>query len=286
VVRAVTAREQGTGSRIRAELHPGDRAGLLLLRLGLGGVLVWFGAAELHDPSSWAVFVPKMFDAVQAPLMFVHATALLVTGALLFVGMFHRLAAWLGGLILLAILGALAMTGTIDSVFVRDVGLACAAFALALSPTAAEIPGVDRWLAQRPHRGYAVPAVSYAVLLAAVVGLLAATAAPSGGSSKALNNLGGMNGLSTLGGSPSGGTSAGGSGSGSAPSLGGGTALGGASNGASSAGSNPAPDGAAGGSSGSSASGASTSGSSGSGASASSSGLGSLGAMAPSSTGP
>ena len=287
MVRAVTAREQGTGSRIRAELHPGDRAGLLLLRLGLGGVLVWFGAAELHDPSSWAVFVPKMFDAVQAPLMFVHATALLVTGALLFVGMFHRLAAWLGGLILLAILGALAMTGTIDSVFVRDVGLACAAFALALSPTAAEIPGVDRWLAQRPHRGYAVPAVSYAVLLAAVVGLLAATAAPSGGSSKALNNLGGMNGLSTLGGSPSGGTSAGGSGSGSAPSLGGGTALGGASNGASSAGSNPAPDGGtAGGSSGSSASGASASGSSGSGASASSSGLGSLGAMAPSSTGP
>lgn len=295
MVRAVTAREQGTGSRIRAELHPGDRAGLLLLRLGLGGVLVWFGAAELHDPSSWAVFVPKMFDAVQAPLMFVHATALLVTGALLFVGMFHRLAAWLGGLILLAILGALAMTGTIDSVFVRDVGLACGAFALALSPTAAEIPGVDRWLAQRPHRGYAVPAVSYAVLLAAVVGLLAATAAPSGGSSKALNNLGGMNGLSTLGGSPSGGAGSGGSGSGSAPSLGGGTALGGASNGGSSA----APNGGtARGSSGSSTSslgtsslgtssaGTSATGSSGSGASASSSGLGSLGAMAPSSTGP
>ncbi len=275
MVRAVTAREQDTGPRSRAVLHPGDRAGLLLLRLGLGGVLVWFGAAELHDPSSWAVFVPKLFDPVQAPLMFLHATALLVTGALLFVGMFHRVTAWLGGLILLAILGALAMTGSIDSVFVRDVGLACAAFALALSPTAAQLPGVDRWLAQRPHRGYAVPAVSYAVLLAAVVGLLAATAAPTGGSSKALNNLGGMSGLSTLGGSP-----AGVAGSGSAPSTGGGTALGGASNG-----------GAVGGSSSSSTSSSSTTGSSTTGASTtsastSSSGLGSLGATASSSTGP
>ncbi len=203
----MSARAQDTGSRSRAVLHPGDRAGLLLLRLGLGGVLVWFGAAELHDPSSWAVFVPKLFDPVQAPLMFLHATALLVTGALLFAGMFHRLAAWLGGLILLAILGALAMTGTVDSVFVRDVGLACGAFALALSPTAAQLPGVDRWLAQRPQRGYVVPALSYAVLLAAVVGVLAATAAPTTGSSTALNNLGGMGGLSTVGSAPSGGAS-------------------------------------------------------------------------------
>lgn len=255
----MTAREQDMGPPSRVALQPGDRAGLLLLRLGLGGVLVWFGAAELHDPSSWAVFVPKMFDAVQAPLMFVHATALLVTGALLFVGMFHRIAAWLGGLILLAILGALAMTGTIDSVFVRDVGLACGAFALALAPTAAQLPGIDRWLAQHPHRGYAVPAVSYAVLLAAVVGLLAVTAVPSGGSSKALANLGGMNGLSTLGGTSSGGPG----GCGSTPSA--------------------SAGGAAGGTSCASPSGSSASSTS---ASASSSGLRSLGASASGSTGP
>ena len=258
----MTAREQDTGPQSRAVLHPGDRAGLLLLRLGLGGVLVWFGAAELHDPSSWAVFVPKMFDPVQAPLMFVHATALLVTGALLVVGMFHRIAAWLGGLILLAILGALAMTGTIDSVFVRDVGLACAAFALALAPTAAQLPGVDRWLAERPQRGYTVPAVSYAVLLAAVVGLLAMTAIPTGGSSKALSNLGGMNGLSTLGASSSG------------------TATCGPATSSASAGGAPGSTTCASPSSGSSTSGASTSG-----ASAASSGLGSLGATASGSTG-
>ncbi len=264
----MTAREQDTGPRSRAVLHPGDRAGLLLLRLGLGGVLVWFGAAELHDPSSWAVFVPKIFDPVQAPLMFVHATALLVTGALLFVGMFHRIAAWLGGLILLAILGALAMTGTIDSVFVRDVGLACGAFALALAPTAAQLPGVDRWLAGRPHRGYTVPAVSYAVLLAAVVGLLAVTAIPTGGSSKALNNLGGMNGLSALGASSSAG-----------PGTCGPSTSSGSAGGAAGSTTCASP-------SGSSVSGVSTSSASASGASASSSGLGSLGATASGSTGP
>lgn len=197
----MTAREQSAGPRKGAELHRGDVYGLLLLRLGLGGVLVWFGAAELHNPGAWAVFVPKMFAPVMVPLMFVHATALLVVGALLVAGMFHRLAAWLGGLILAAILGALALNGSVDSVFVRDVGLACASFALALAPSARLLPGVDQWLAGRSLRGYAVPALSYGVLVAAVVGVLAATAVPSTGNAAALNNLGGMGGLSTLGGS-------------------------------------------------------------------------------------
>ncbi len=196
-----TTRAQGTGPLRRAELHPGDIAGLLLLRVGLGGVLVWFGAAELHSPGAWAVYVPHMFHAVESPLMFVHATMLLLTGAFLAVGMFHRLAAWLGGLILLAILGALVLTGAIDSVFVRDIGLAAAAFALALSPTAARLPGIDRWLATRPQRAYLVPALSYAALLAVVVGVLAATSVSPSGSSQALSNLGGINGgVSTLGG--------------------------------------------------------------------------------------
>ncbi len=210
-------REQGTEPRDRAELHTGDLAGLLLLRLGLGGVLVWFGVAELHSPAAWAVFVPHLFHAVQTPLMFLHATLLLVTGAFLAVGMFHRLAAWLGGLILLAILGALIMTGAVDSVFVRDVGLAAAAFALALSPTAARLPGVDKWLASRPRRGYLIPALSYAALLAVVVGALAVTAAPSAGNSQALSNLGGVTGSSGLGGL--GGSAAGGSSAGSGTSA-------------------------------------------------------------------
>ncbi|HKI56087.1 MAG TPA: hypothetical protein VKB31_02955 [Trueperaceae bacterium] len=215
-----TTREQGTGPRLRAETLAGDVAGLLLLRVGLGGVLVWFGAAELHSPAAWAVYVPHMFHAVQSPLMFVHATFLLVTGALLVIGMFHRIAAWLGGLILLAILGALVLTGAVDSVFVRDVGLAAAAFALALSPTAASLPGVDRWLAQRSRRAYVVPALSYAVLLAAVVGVLAATSVSSGGSSQAFNGFGGLGGTTSAGGSSAGASAASSSKAGSGSSLG------------------------------------------------------------------
>lgn len=218
-------REQGTGPQIRAELHPGDVAGLLLLRLGLGGVLVWFGAAELHSPGAWTVYVPKMFHAVQSPLMFVHATLLLVAGAFLAVGMFQRLAAWLGGLILLAILGALVLTGAVDSVFVRDVGLAAAAFALALSPSAARVPGVDRLLADRPQRGYIVPSLSYVALLAVVVGVLAATSVSSGSSSQTINSFNGLGGASAVGGSSPGTTSGGVSTTGSLgglPSTGGG----------------------------------------------------------------
>lgn len=223
------AREQAAGPTSRVELHPGDRAGLLLLRLGLGGVLVWFGAAELHSPGAWTVYVPHMFHAVQTPLMFVHATALLVAGAFLAVGLFHRLAAWLGGLILLAILGALILTGAVDSVFVRDIGLAAGAFALALSPTAARLPGVDRWLAARPQRSAALPALSYAALLAVVVGVLAATSVHSSGSSQALGNLGGLNGPSSLG-APSGAASSTGASPSASKALGG---LGGAAAGAS-----------------------------------------------------
>ncbi len=216
----MTAREQGTEPRSGAALRLGDVYGLLLLRLGLGGVLVWFGAAELHNPGAWAVFVPKIFTPVLTPLMFLHATALLVVGALMVVGMFQRPAALLGGLILAAILGALAMNGSVDSVFVRDVGLACGSFALALAPSTRELPGVDRWLAGRSLRGYVVPALSYGVLLAALVGVLASTAVPThGASAAALNNLGGMNGLSTLGGSSGSSATSGGLGlGGSAPS--------------------------------------------------------------------
>lgn len=215
----MTAREQSTEPRRGAGLHPGDVYGLLLLRLGLGGVLVWFGAAELHNPGAWAVFVPKVFTPVLAPLMFLHATALLVVGALMVVGMFQRLAALLGGLILAAILGALAMNGSVDSVFVRDVGLACGSFALALAPSMRLVPGIDRLLAGRSLRGYLVPALSYGALLAVAVTALAVTAVPSRGTAAAFNDLGGMNGLSSLGGSA--GSSGGGGlalGGGSAPS--------------------------------------------------------------------
>jgi len=284
-------REQGTGLDNRAEAHLGDVAGLLLLRLGLGGVLVWFGAAELHSPGAWSVYVPKMFHAVQSPLMFVHATLLLVTGAFLAVGMFHRFAAWLGGLILLAILGALVLTGAVDSVFVRDVGLAAAAFALALSPTAARLPGVDRWLAERPQRGYVLPALSYTALLAVVVGVLAATSVSSGGSSQAFNDLGGLSGASSVGGVSSGGSSGSGLGG-----LGGGSGTGGSGTGGSgtggtlSGGSSPSGSSESGSSqAGSSQAGSSQAGSSGSrsssGSASGSSSLGSIGALAPSGSG-
>ena len=181
-----------TSIGVREPTRPGaDAVGFLILRLGIGAVLVWFGAAELHDPSSWTVFFPHGLDAVRAPLMLVHATFLLVVGGLLIVGLAQRVAAWLAALLLLAVLGALAWNGAFDSVFVRDIGLAAAALGLAAAPSAVLAPGLDRWMAGREGGAGRWAAASTLMLLAVAVVVLSVTAEPQSGN---LDRLGGVGG--------------------------------------------------------------------------------------------
>jgi uncharacterized membrane protein YphA (DoxX/SURF4 family) len=185
-------------------LHRQDAWALLVLRLGLASVMLWFGIAELHDPASWAVFVPHFLDAWRDPLMLVHASLLLGTGAFLLVGLFQRLAAALAGLLLLAVLGSLLANGAVDSVFVRDIGLATAAAALALSPSAARVASVDRYLADAGPRRRLSSTLSYTAVVIAVAVALASTSVPAAGpGASAFHDLGGVGGA--LGGASGGG---------------------------------------------------------------------------------
>ncbi len=185
-------------------LHRQDAWALLVLRLGLASVMLWFGIAELHDPASWAVFVPHFLDAWRDPLMLVHASLLLGTGAFLLVGLFQRLAAALAALLLLAVLGSLLANGAVDSVFVRDIGLAAAAAALALSPSAARVASVDRYLADAGPRRRLSSTLSYTAVVIAVAVALASTSVPAAGpGASAFHDLGGVGGA--LGGGSGGG---------------------------------------------------------------------------------
>ncbi len=188
----------------RTPLRAGDAAAFLLLRLGVGGVLLWFGAAELHDPGSWSVFFPHGLDAVREPAMFVHATLLFATGALLILGLFQRASAAMASLLLLGVLAALVWNGALDSVFVRDIGLVAAAMALVVSTSAAAAPGLDRVLAHRDGRVRRRTALSTAAVVALSVVGLAATAVPENTS---MAQLGGIGGASLFGGTATANTS-------------------------------------------------------------------------------
>lgn len=174
-------------------LRPQDAWAFLVLRVGMAAVLLWFGIAELHDPASWAVFVPHFLSPWRAPLMALHATLLLASGAFLLIGLLQRASAALGALLLLVVLGSLLVNGAVDSVFVRDIGLAAAAAALALSPSAARVASLDALLADARVRRRATSAIGYAVLVVAVAGVLAATAVPDAGpASASVHDLSGI----------------------------------------------------------------------------------------------
>lgn len=224
-------------------IRPADAWAFLVLRVGLAAVLLWFGIAELHDPASWAVFVPHFLSPWRAPLMALHATLLLASGAFLLVGLLQRAAAGLGALLLLVVLGSLLVNGAVDSVFVRDIGLAAAAAALALSPSATRVASVDALLADARVRRRTASAVGYAVMVVAVAGVLAATAVPDAGASSAsVHDLSGIG----SGGFASGGLSGGAGGSAASSPSGAASAIGGGPSGAASGTGSGTADGATG----------------------------------------
>lgn len=108
------------------------QAGLLVLRLGLSTVFLWFGFSQLFDTIQWVGFVPAW--AVELvhlpPAMIVLANGLLevVLGALLAMGFFVRYVA----LALALHLGLITVSLGLTATAVRDFGLTMATLALAL----------------------------------------------------------------------------------------------------------------------------------------------------------
>lgn len=105
--------------------------GILVLRLGLSAVFLWFGFSQLLDGLSWVVWVPDW--AVQLlhipPAMIVLANGLfeVVAGALLALGLFVRPVSILLSIHLVIVVFDIGLT----AIGVRDFGLMCAVIALA-----------------------------------------------------------------------------------------------------------------------------------------------------------
>lgn len=103
-----------------------------ILRIGLGLVIVWFGITQLAEAPEWTSWVPAWTASLGlAPLTVVYLNGVFETvfGALLLLGIYVRFAS---ALLFIHMLFIIADIG-LNSVGVRDFGLAAALLALAWS---------------------------------------------------------------------------------------------------------------------------------------------------------
>jgi len=115
--------------------------GLLILRLSLAFVFLWFGFSQLSDAAKWVSFVPDFAAKIIDPGVLVLLNGLfeVVAGSLLAIGIFPRYVALILGAHLLFIGGSMGFS----PVGVRDIGLAFATmsfFFLAWSETITASP--------------------------------------------------------------------------------------------------------------------------------------------------
>lgn len=104
--------------------------GLLLLRMGLGGVFLWFGIDKFFHPNIWANYIPQWFPMMMSIGMFILLLGIVETlvGALVLFGLFTRTSAVIAALMLIPIIISLGY----NEIGVRDFGL----FLLALGISA------------------------------------------------------------------------------------------------------------------------------------------------------
>lgn len=107
--------------------------GLFIIRIGLAGVLFWFGVQEILAPEDWVGYVPDWVISVgmvsPAVIVLLNGSLEVLCGLLILLGVFTRFAALLMGLHLALIAFSLGNNATA----VRDWGLAFALIGLAFT---------------------------------------------------------------------------------------------------------------------------------------------------------
>ena len=107
--------------------------GLLVIRIGLAGVLLWFGFQQLSDASSWTGYVPEhvlSLSGLSASLIVSANGAIeMACGLFLLLGIFTRAVSLVMGVHMALIAISLGM----NAVAVRDWGLAFAFLGLVLT---------------------------------------------------------------------------------------------------------------------------------------------------------
>lgn len=107
--------------------------GIILLRIALAFVFLWFGFSQISDAALWTSYVPTWATSIASAGTMVYLNALfeIIAGSLLALGIFPRYVAGLLGIHLLIISIDIGFT----AVGVRDIGLGLATLALAFMGT-------------------------------------------------------------------------------------------------------------------------------------------------------
>ncbi|MEI7709619.1 MAG: DoxX family protein [bacterium] len=117
---------------INAELNSKlQKISLVVLRVGIGAVIVWFGSQQLMDPAPWTSYLPdftKILPISQITFIYLNGWFEITFGALMILGFYTRI---------VALFLALHMFGIVVSVGynatgIRDVGIATALASIAL----------------------------------------------------------------------------------------------------------------------------------------------------------
>ncbi len=109
-----------------------EQTGVLVLRLGLASMFLWFGFSQLIDSISWVAWVPEwavtLFHLPPAMIVLGNGLFEVVLGGLLAFGVLTTPVAYLLALHLFIIVCDIGLT----AIGVRDAGLMFATLALAL----------------------------------------------------------------------------------------------------------------------------------------------------------
>ncbi len=100
-----------------------DELGLLLLRIGLGGVFLVFGIDKFFNPKFWSAYMPPWFSGILPMEMFTFIYLLgvfeIIFGLAVLVGFCTRFSAGVCAVFLLGIIFSLGF----NEIIVRDAGL-------------------------------------------------------------------------------------------------------------------------------------------------------------------
>ena len=104
--------------------------GHAVTRIGLSGVLLWFGVSQVMSPADWTGYLPEMVLSLTGmsgtALVGLNGAIEVACGALLLIGLFTRLVAFVMGVHLMLIAASLGNS----AVAIRDWGLAAACLSL------------------------------------------------------------------------------------------------------------------------------------------------------------
>ena len=103
--------------------------GSLILRLGLGTTLLWFGITSILEPNVWSSLVPSFSPIQPTNVVIMMAIFQMIIAIFIIIGSFTRLAALLMALSLIPIIISLGY----NDVAVRDFAILMAAISLAMS---------------------------------------------------------------------------------------------------------------------------------------------------------